>query len=191
MPAEKKEKAAYQVFPENLVRVPIQEKYVFPEKCVVCGATPGEKSFLKVTLQKSNPSLFTSAGWYEISFPICADCNRTLKIARKKSRASCLPGALTGVGGFILVLLLTHYNFIGAMLAGAFLVILSWIFYSWLVDRNTPPAIIKHYQRIRLAVKIVGFQPAPKGEDPMVDIGFASSEYARLFASLNKGEELQ
>ena len=172
------------------VRVLMQQEYVFPVKCVVCGKSSVPGLTHKVSLQKSNPNLFTPGGWYEIEFPVCAECDQLAKFARKKSRAGCLPAGIIGIAVSALVFFLTNYGVIPAMLAGCLAIVLGWILFSWISDLRIPPEMLDRYRRLILAVKITHLYPAVHGEDARVDIRFASQDYARRFASLNNSEIL-
>jgi len=135
------------VFPGVEVRVPLKEKYVFPENCVVCGKKPAEKEVYQTIMQMGNPNRFATAGWFEINFPICNACSQIQETARRKSQSFFLPSALTGVGTFVLVLLLTRFNIIAALIAGCFLTIIGIIVYSWLVDRKISKEFLNQYQK--------------------------------------------
>jgi hypothetical protein len=184
--------AAVQVLNDQFfnVRVPMQQQYVFPVKCVVCGkpSVPGLSH--KVSLQKSNPNLFTPGGWHEIEFPVCAECDQLARVARKKSRAGCLPAGLLGIVVSTLIFFLTNYGIIPAMLAGCLAIVLGWILFSWISDRRIPPEMLDRYRQLILAVKISHLYSAVHGEDTRVDIRFSSQDYAHQFTSLNDGEIL-
>lgn len=171
------------------VRVPMKEKFSFPSRCVICGKPATEGLFHKVSLQKQNPNLFTPGGWYEIEFPICAECAQLVKFSRNKSRAGCLPAGMVGLATAAIVYILTQNPF-PALMAGTIDTILGWVVFSWISDKRIPAEKMDWYRKFILAVKILALHPDKLPEDSRVDIRFLSEEYARQFASLNKGEAI-
>lgn len=169
------------------VRVTMEERFSFPSKCVICGEPAAEGLFHKVSLQRQNPNLFTPGGWYEIEFPICAECDQLVKFSRRKSRAGCLPAGLFGLATATAIYVFTK-NPLPALMTGAIDTIIGWVVFSWISDRRIPKDKMDWYRKFVLAVKITALHPDKNPDDARVDIRFLSEDYARQFATLNKGE---
>lgn len=170
------------------VRVPWQNNYVFPVKCMVCGKPADPKLTYKISFQNYSPNLFTAGRRYVIEFPICNECEQLVRFSRKKSHAGCLPAGLIGIAVFVGIYFLTHFGLLSAMFFGFLAIILGWILFSWISDRRIPPETMTRYRKLILAAKITRLIPALQEEDVRIEIRFLSEEYARQFASLNKGE---